>query len=397
MRGVRLVACFRRAPCWQSRLTSTVAEVGCQDGLGLVGGGVKIPSARFQMAINAEVAYLATQPREKIGLGEILDCKTPAVARKMIERVAPARWATRISLIESLDGWREIPELVRMKDLLQGWYIRMTQLDTDVHEMEFSKLVKDILEEGKPVVQVAAQGIAQLESHPSCGYTRRELDDWLDKFLLSRIGTRMLLQQFVAVSKAAAGSIKRKSGIVDLNCDAVVVCEQAADYAQDLCMRYEGRVPRIEVKAYHSVEHGAEEVSACHFSYIPSHLRYIMLELLKNSFSATIKVAENDRDLFDRVVRIVITSDDQHVKIRVRDQAKGIPESVSKRLFSYTSGAAARKDSNISANALAGFGVGLPLSRLHAWRLGGDLNIWSYPGIGTDAMLTMRRVKVQQD
>ncbi len=40
---------------------------------------------------------------------------------------------------------------------------------------------------------------------------------------------------------------------------------------------------------------------------------------------------------------------------------------------------------------LAGFGFGLPMSRLYARYLGGDLNVVSVEGFGTDALVQLKR------
>jgi pyruvate dehydrogenase kinase 2/3/4 len=40
---------------------------------------------------------------------------------------------------------------------------------------------------------------------------------------------------------------------------------------------------------------------------------------------------------------------------------------------------------------LAGFGFGLPMSRLYARYLGGDLSIVSVEGFGTDALVQLKR------
>ena len=44
---------------------------------------------------------------------------------------------------------------------------------------------------------------------------------------------------------------------------------------------------------------------------------------------------------------------------------------------------------------LAGYGVGLPLSRLYARYLGGALHLQSLPGVGTCAYLYLKRLETE--
>jgi len=119
-----------------------------------------------------------------------------------------------------------------------------------------------------------------------------------------------------------------------------------------------------------------------------------LVELLKNSFNATVEYAEyDDEEVKQRPVHILVSHDAENIAIRVSDRAGGIPLVVGDRIWSYMSGAAAGASTSLNApSALAGYGVGLPLSRLHARYLGGKLEITSYPGYGTDAYLQLPRI-----
>jgi len=119
-----------------------------------------------------------------------------------------------------------------------------------------------------------------------------------------------------------------------------------------------------------------------------------MMELLKNSFDATVKNACDENDIAKRPVHILVCMDDQSIVIRVSDRAGGIPAEVGDQIWSYFYGAAANSD--VPATPLAGYGVGLPLSRLYARYLGDQLEIRSFPGFGTDAYLMLRRLETEQ-
>merc|ERR1711920_331621 len=105
-----------------------------------------------------------------------------------------------------------------------------------------------------------------------------------------------------------------------------------------------------------------------------------MLELVKNSFNAWL--TDSDGEGKSDPVRILVCSDEQRVAIRVSDRSGGIPFDVGDQVWSYLYGAAARTQGKDAPppTAFAGYGVGLPLSRLHARYLGGKLNLATYPG-----------------
>jgi signal transduction histidine kinase len=96
------------------------------------------------------------------------------------------------------------------------------------------------------------------------------------------------------------------------------------------------------------------------------------------------------------------------VLIKVSDRGGGFDKKVAKRIFDYgfTTARDLRKEkvnpgSSPSAEAdlrdqqklqIAGFGVGLPLSRLYARYFGGDVHISQMYGHGTDVFINLNRL-----
>lgn len=86
------------------------------------------------------------------------------------------------------------------------------------------------------------------------------------------------------------------------------------------------------------------------------------------------------------------------VAIRVGDRAGGIPFQVGQQVWSYLYTTAGQKAGRYgdAATSLAGYGIGLPLSRLYARYFGGQLKLVSLPGYGTSVDLFLRRVNANQ-
>jgi pyruvate dehydrogenase kinase 2/3/4 len=135
------------------------------------------------------------------------------------------------------------------------------------------------------------------------------------------------------------------------------------------------------------------------FAYVPSHLHHMVFELVKNSVRA---VADRwaDTDGEPPPVRLVVAEGDEDVTIKVSDEGGGIPRSGLPRIWTYLYSTARSPLDEMESAAegadgpavLAGYGYGLPLSRLYARYFGGDLQVISMQGYGTDAYLHLNRL-----
>ncbi|CAL1144845.1 unnamed protein product [Cladocopium goreaui] len=338
-----------------------------------------------------------------------------------IQKEVPKRFALRIRLIETLDGWQAIPELVKMHDLLTGWYRDLVLLDYKNPDLaSFVRSFKSIRDEGRHTIALSASGIYKLRNKLG-KFSQQEtnfLDEWLDGFLLSRswvhevldcacgregvpekIGTNALIDQFIAIASKEDGGLGRPTGITDPRCNASNICRFAAQVSSYMCYQRFGTEPKYIVQDYQAGRVGPQEKSPCYFSLIPSYLRYIMCELLKNSFRATLLT---EIDISSRPVHIRVCNDVHHVAILVSDEAGGIPFEVGDQIWSYMYGTAAKigtvnsfsteGDELDNPESLTGYGVGLPCARLYARYLGGKLSLTSYPSYGTQAHLILPRL-----
>lgn len=296
-------------------------------------------------------------------------------------------------MVESLEDWERVPELVQVHGMLKRWYraLRFAERGSDNGLRSFTDCTRDVRREGKDTVELVAIGIQKLQNRT--GYSTEFLDKWLDGFLLSRIGSNMLLDQYYACARKLDGGLERPTGIINRQCDAVAVCKQAADYALRVSRVQAGKEPIIHLENYAAGAKGPQNDSPCHFSFVPAHLRYIMVEILKNSCHATVQHTQDGRALEEHPIHVLVCSDRCQVGIRVSDRAGGIPFDVSDKIWSYLWGTAERDGRQQS---FAQYGVGLPHAKLHARYLGGKLELTSYPGYGTDVSVMLPRLDVDQ-
>jgi pyruvate dehydrogenase kinase 2/3/4 len=137
-------------------------------------------------------------------------------------------------------------------------------------------------------------------------------------------------------------------------------------------------------------------------------LHIMLMELLKNSFRASIENCNRKGPFPD--IKLIIARGDEDITIKISDEGGGIPRSAMPLVWTYmySTARSPQLDSTeellMSDGAdpgmmsrLAGYGYGLPLCRLYAKYFGGDLKLISMEGYGTDAYLHLRRLSNSQE
>ena len=163
--------------------------------------------------------------------------------------------------------------------------------------------------------------------------------------------------------------------------------------ASYICSRTHGDAPDVTI-------HGRTDLT---FPYVPSHISYILVELLKNSMRATIE--SHGIDLMPNIKIIIADGEkNEDVVIKVSDEGGGIPRSNMNRIWSYLFTTADPSMLNAILNnddnvrdfdmqiPLAGLGYGLPIARNYARYFGGDLTIMSMEAYGTDSYIYLSRL-----
>ena len=117
------------------------------------------------------------------------------------------------------------------------------------------------------------------------------------------------------------------------------------------------------------------------FTYVPHHLHYIVGELLKNSCRATVKrhVLNGSPGPLPPI-KVVIVKGAEDVTIKVADRGGGIPRSNMNQIWKFahsTEKSSDENDTEFGVDVVTGSkglrGFGLPLARIYARYLGGEL------------------------
>lgn len=219
------------------------------------------------------------------------------------------------------------------------------------------------------------------------------VQSFLDRFYLSRIGIRMLIGQHVAISSTAI-SKPDYVGIICTKTSLKKMATEAIADAQFICQDYYGLWKSPDIKIY-----GPDDLE---FAYVPSHLHHMMFELLKNSLRAVVETHGVDCQTYPEI-RIVFAEGKEDITVKISDEGGGIPRSALPLIWTYMYTTAENPTGDDQGGKsdfkapMAGFGYGLPLSRLYARYFGGDLRLISMEGYGTDAYLHLSRLSDSEE
>ncbi|KKK19847.1 putative mitochondrial pyruvate dehydrogenase kinase [Aspergillus rambellii] len=409
------------------------------------------PDNPLSPGVNDEVARLAASRRRPLTLADLLKHGHPPLSKDALLASAnftlsllPARLASRIEAL------RNLPFIVVANPHVSKIYnnyvhslstllpYQKRQVTTLEEENHFAEVLADLVHTHANTIPVLARGFLEYAS-------------------ASTIGTRLIAEQHLALHFAsqpvcesaadAPKSQKRVSpsnyiGVIDTALQPARIVRLCEEFVGEICELKYGVRPRLEID-------GQPDAS---FAQVPVHVEYIITELLKNAFRATVesgnerepievtiaaapdvpgrnshesiakaKVAQgiqSDSDVGFEVDTVVGTADanesikystpsSQSITIRIRDRGGGISPEVLPNIWSYSfttfSDLGMEENGNIDAlntmssnsgqlSSIAGLGYGLPLSRAYAEYFGGSIAVQSLWGWGTDVYLTLQGV-----
>uniref|UniRef100_A0A8C3GCP3 Protein-serine/threonine kinase n=1 Tax=Cyclopterus lumpus TaxID=8103 RepID=A0A8C3GCP3_CYCLU len=282
---------------------------------------------------------------------------------------------------------------------VQSWYIQSLMeilefLDKNPDDFkvlgEFVDALVTIRNRHNDVVPTMAQGIIEYkEAFPQDLVTNQNIQYFLDRFYMSRISIRMLINQHTLIFDGTLNPVHPNTiGSIDPQCEVgdVVQGEYELCFAKMLCDQYYLRSPDLILQEMCKKKKKNLPMSIV---YVPSHLYHMLFELFKNAMRATIETHDKSNTLPPIQVRVSLGDEDMSIK--VSDKGGGVPFRRIENLFSYMfSTAPAPQIGEHTRPPLAGFGYGLPISRLYAQYFQGDLQLYSMEGHGTDAVIYLK-------
>eukprot|EP00775_Hariotina_reticulata_P011444 gene11444-11590_t len=359
--------------------------------------GIRLADCQAREVVDDIFAH-ALKKQTGVSLKYMLDFGSSPIERQLVlssqflHKELPVRLAHRVAELENLPyGLSSKSSILKVRD----WYVesfkelRSFPLIRDASdELRFTELLRHIYRRHANVVPVMAKGVAELKRELSERVILTEMPEihqFLDGFYLSRIGIRILIGQHIALHEP---SKPNHIGLICTKCSPWQVAQDAINDARSICMREYGSAPDVSIYGDPSFA----------FAYVPSHLHHMVFELVKNSLRA-VQDRFEDADDEPPPIRLVVAEGGEDVTIKVSDEGGGIPRSGLARIWTYLYSTAKQRvaveelqDDTEGPAVLAGYGYGLPVSRLYARYFGGDLQIISMEGYGTDAYLHLNRL-----
>ncbi|KAF2130970.1 alpha-ketoacid dehydrogenase kinase [Dothidotthia symphoricarpi CBS 119687] len=246
------------------------------------------------------------------------------------------------------------------------------------YNTKFADTLEKIKRRHDSVVTTVAQGVLEWKRKRQRMQIDHNIQAFLDRFYMSRIGIRMLIGQHIALTDQRSRSDPNYVGIICTKTNVRDLAQEAIENARFVCEDHYGLfdAPKVQLVCDKDIS----------FMYVPGHLSHMLFETLKNSLRAVVERHGQDKDEFP-VTKVIVAEGKEDITIKISDEGGGIPRSSIPLVWTYmytTVDQTPSLDPGFNQSdfkaPMAGFGYGLPISRLYARYFGGDLKLISMEG-----------------
>lgn len=356
-----------------------------------------VTSFYYQSAIDEAAAQQSRRltPENLLYMSHKADRSHLLDSARYLHKELPIRIAHRIT------GFRNLPFIVGCCPTLlevHEMYIQAFNVLSDLPEIKtmddeenLSKTLRDLLDDHRNVITMLAEGFLECRKHIKTEDTVRQ---FLDRTLTSRLGIRLLCEHHLALKDAKPNH----NGIIEVNFSPCKLVEKKAEFVRSYCESKYGKAPQFKIQGHRNAS----------FAYISPPLDYILVEILKNAFRATVESHINSMDNLPPVL-ITISNNDTDFIFRIEDRGGGVPHNLMDKIWRYnfTTSSSYQDDnqnqgpfsevmnsahtSNVPGK-MHGYGFGLPVCRAYAEYLGGSLTMETMQGFGTVVFLRLRHI-----
>jgi Mitochondrial branched-chain alpha-ketoacid dehydrogenase kinase/Histidine kinase-, DNA gyrase B-, and HSP90-like ATPase len=165
------------------------------------------------------------------------------------------------------------------------------KISTLEDEIRFTEVLADLVQTHSNTIPILARGFLECRKY----INPTEITRFLDEHLRARIGTRLIAEQHIALhfssqphsepfqqddsTSATSHDSSSYIGVIDTTLQPASIVNSCGAFVSEICELKYGVRPSWVIDGEPSIT----------FAYVPVHLEYIITELLKNAFRATVE------------------------------------------------------------------------------------------------------------
>ncbi|KAL5265556.1 hypothetical protein ACHWQZ_G006323 [Mnemiopsis leidyi] len=281
---------------------------------------------------------------------------------------------------------------------------------------KFNETLSGLLDDLQDILLILSRGIHDSQPHFKSEDFNGTVQKIMDYITINRLCNRILARHHLSTHITREGYIS----VVNTELSLKKIINKNAAFAANVCQNvYMDTLPEVLIDGHADTR----------VAFIPNIIDYILREILKNSFRATVEANLHKVDKPPIICTICNTPDFWTIRyvdkppiicticntpdfwtIRVSDRGTGMTEEVLKQVenYCYTSFKQEQQYSHAfgdlvsvagqdQGSSLAGFGVGIPVSKAYVKFVGGKLEFQTMPGIGTDVYIKIPQLSMMLD
>lgn len=370
---------------------------------------------------------ISSQGFEKRSMDDLLRMSEHTPQQRAVQlhetmKVGLARCALRLA--EMPFGFCNAPSIKRVSSVYVENFRQVIEFEHRVGmagltSEEYTEITRDIFNQHRGTMLDVARGVFEFKEdlnklfgeNVELAEIRAELsriqdiEASLDAFFTERLTLRLLISHVHSLNKPKLLGSSNKNpemvGVVNVNTQPITILSRAYQAARFMCIRDFQIAPDLLVNGVMHDEYILSDVSRQqHFPYVHTHLFYIFLEILKNAARASIERSQVEQPRQGDVTPISVSLPEDHDtwnaerSIKLADRGTGMSRGVLAKAFCYFFSSVKHRPTVADEVGdfdrqvpLAGFGFGLPISRVMARYFQGDIDLNSIPGKGTDVYI----------
>ena len=288
-------------------------------------------SIQTETVRDSDIARLAGKPLHPLTLADLCKHGRPPLSTEDLLSSAnftlsilPSRLAHRIQSLRSL------PYIVVANpnvNKIHNNYVHSLstllpyaerRIETLEDEIRFTEVMADLVQTHSNTIAILAKGFLEARKY----ITAKEVTSFLDEHLRARIGTRLIAEQHIALHFSSKPHNKLHGqgaydhseehssfcGVIDMALKPAAIVRACEHTVGEICELKYGVRPSIKIV-------GNPETTIAH---VPMHLEYVLTELLKNSFRATIE-AGKEKEAIEVTIAPAPATEQQTAALKSKD------------------------------------------------------------------------------